>query len=366
LSITYRRILVIGLIGVGVGAFLAGRLLAENDWNPTTTIKFGEVFAEQNAYAEDLLGPIVVAPEAGHDGKFFFSQAMDPFYMEPETHAVYLDRPTYRAQRMLYPTVASLGGLLGPTATAWGLIVVNLVAMGVGTAVTARLAMEMGLSPWYGLAFLLNPGLIVEIHIDSAGLVATAALMAAVLAAMWNRPWATGGFMAAAVLARETMLLAAVGLAVYFLWQKRKAPLALALPFLAVGGWWAYVHWRLADGLAQDTQAIGLPLVGFIEAFQGWVSTPDRMVDLLIGLVLLFASIAVAVRAVLKPSALGLAIAPFAILALVMSEPVWGRYFDSARTLAPVLTGYALLVPAAIKADRASRSTQTAVRALSS
>ena len=227
------------------------------------------MFAEQNAYAEDLLGPIVLAPEAGHDGKFFFSQAMDPFYMEPETHAVYLDRPTYRAQRMLYPTIASLGGLLGPTATAWGLIVVNLVAMGIGTAVTARLAMEMGLSPWYGLAFLLNPGLIVEIHIDSAGLVATAALMAAVLAAMWNRPWATGGFMAAAVLARETMLLAAVGLAVYFVWQKRKAPLALALPFLAVGGWWAYVHWRLADGLAQDTQAIGLPLVGFIEAFQG-------------------------------------------------------------------------------------------------
>ena len=323
------------------------------------------MFPEQNVYAEDLLGPIVVAPEAGHDGKFFFSQAMDPFYLEPETHAVYLDRPTYRAQRMLYPTIASLGGLLNPTATAWGLIVVNLLAMGIGTAITARLALEMGLSPWYGLAFLLNPGLFIEIHIDSAGLVATAALMAAVLMAMWNRPWATGGFLAAAVLARETMLLAAVGLAVFFVWQKRKAPLALALPFLAVGGWWAYVHWRLADGLSQDTQAVGLPLVGFIEAFQVWVSTPDRMVDLLIGVILLFISVAVAVRAVLKPSALGLAIAPFALLALLMSQPVWARYFDSARALAPVLTGYALLVPAAIKADRASRNTEARDAALS-
>jgi hypothetical protein len=356
MSATRRGVLIVGLVGLAAGSILALRILAPNDWNPSTTIKFGEVFPEQNAYAEELLGPIIVAPAAGHDGKFFFSQAMDPFYLEPGVHSIYLDRPTYRAQRMLYPTLASMGGILGATGTAWGLIVVNVLAMGVGTAITARLAIEMGISPWFGLAFLLNPGLMVDINIDSAGLLATAALMGAVLTAMWDRTWATGVLLSVAALARETMLLAAVGLAIYFIWQKRKAPVALVLPFLAVGGWWAYVHWRLSDGLAQDTQALGMPLVGFLEALQGWMSTPDRLADILIGFVLLFASVAVAVRAVLRPTALGLAVAPFALLGLLLSEPVWARYFDSARALAPVLTAYILLVPASLAEKRASAS----------
>jgi hypothetical protein len=180
------------------------------------------------------------------------------------------------------------------------------------------------------------------------------ALMGAVLTAMWDRPWATGVLLSAAALARETMLLAAVGLAVYFVWQRKRAPVALVLPFLTVGGWWAYVHWRLSDGLAQDTQALGMPFAGFIQAFQGWMSTPDRLPDILIGFVLVFVSAAVAVRAVLRPTALGLAVAPFALLGVLLSEPVWSRYFDSARALAPVLTAYILLVPASIAEMKAA------------
>ena len=39
-------------------------------------IRFGEQFPEQNEWAEELLGEIVLAPQAGHDGKFFFTQAV--------------------------------------------------------------------------------------------------------------------------------------------------------------------------------------------------------------------------------------------------------------------------------------------------
>jgi len=346
-----RVVLLIGLIALSLSGLLVSRLLVDFDWNPTTTIKFGEELPEQVAYAEGLFGEVVVSAHAGHDGKFFFSQAMDPFYLSPETHAKFLDRPTYRAQRMLYPTIAGLGGLLGPTAVAWGLIVVNVMAMGVGTAITAKLAEALGLSPWFGLAFLLNPGMIVSQNIDSADIVATAALMAAVLYAVRDRPLASSLALTASALSRETMILAAIGLCIYWIRVRSKFPPVLLAPFGAVAAWWIYVHWRLAGGLSQDTEALGLPFQGFLEAFRGWLETPDSLPDALIGFVLLFASIAIAVRAVRTPTALGWAVTGFAGLALIISEPVWARYFDSARALAPVLTAYVLLVPLGRRGD---------------
>jgi hypothetical protein len=342
------KLVLIGALGVAVAAFFVSRLLVEFDWNPTTTIKFGQELPEQVAYGQRLLGDVVVAADAGHDGKFFFSQAMDPFYLDPEIHAIYLDRPTYRAQRMLYPTIAGLGGLLSPTATAWGLIVVNILAMGIGTAITARLAIEMGISPWFGLAFLFNPGLIVSLNIDSADIIAVAALMAAVLFAMQNRPLGAAVALSISALSRETMILGAIGLVVFWYWKRRTIPKVMAMPFLAVAAWWLYVHWRLDDGVLQDTQAIGPPFQGFIEAFRGWLTTPNSLPDALIGCVLLFASLAIAVRTVRRPTALGSAVAGFALLAILLSEPVWARYFDSARALAPVLTAYVLLATAKI------------------
>ncbi len=338
------KIVLLGIMGVVVSCFFVGRLLAEFDWNPTTTIKFGELFTEQNDYAVDLLGPLVLTPEAGHDGKFYFSQAMDPFYLEPEVHAVYLDRPTYRAQRMLYPTIAGVGGLLGPTETAWGLILINVLAMGLGTAVTAMVAVELGRSPWLGLAFLFNLGLLVTLTIDSAEILAMTALMTAILFAIRGRPAATAVALTAAALTRETMILAAIGLAWFWYKKRSRLPLVLLMPFAAVATWWVYVHWRLADGISQDTQAIGLPLQGFIQAFGGWMSTPNSLPDALVGCVLLFTSIAIAVRAIRSPSPLSWAVAGFAVLAVILSEPVWARYFDSARALAPVLTTYILIV----------------------
>lgn len=356
-----RRVAItMGLIGALVAIFLVGRILAENDFNPTVTIKFGEVFTEQNQYAEVMLDDLVLAPMAGHDGKFFFSQAMDPFYLEPDVHAVYLDRPTYRAQRMAYPTLASLGGTLPAEATAWGLIVVNVIAMGVGTAFTSLVALEMGLSRWFGLAFLLNPGMIVDLTIDGAGIVALAAMVAAVYFVLRESLWSAAVALSIAALSRETMLIAAVGLAAFVWYKKRRTPWALSLPFAAVAGWWVYVHWRLQDGVLQDTQALGLPFVGFVRAFQGWVSTPDSTVDLVVGCVLLLASVLVLWRSVKTPTALGWAAAGFALLGVMLSEPVWERWFDSTRALAPVLTAYILLVPAvnrsAVDWNRPARS----------
>lgn len=341
-----RSLALLALVATTFSVFVVFRLLAANDFNPTTTIKFGEVFEEHNEYAEELLGDIVLAPNAGHDGKFFFSQAMDPFYLEPEIHAVYLDRPSYRAQRMAYPTLASLGGALGPEATAWGLIVVNVVAMAVGSVYTGMTAARMGLSPWFGTAFLFNPGMIVDLSIDGGGVVAMAALIAGVHYVLRDQMWLAVVALSVASLARETMLLGAAGLAVYILYRDRRIEWRLGVPVAVVGLWWLFVHRRLGEGLSQDTQALGLPFQGFAEALQGWLSSSDTIFDLLVGCILLVIAVMVVLRSARTPSALGWAVAGFALLGIMLSEPVWDRWFDSTRALAPVITAYILLVPA--------------------
>lgn len=340
---TRRLLVTVGLVAAGFSVLVVGRLLAAYDFNPTTTIKFGEVFPEQNEYAEALLGDVVLAPMAGHDGKFFFVQAMDPFYLEPDVHAVYLDRPSYRAQRMAYPTVASLGGLLSPEGTAWGLIVANVVALVIGTIYTGLTAARMGATPWLGLAFLLNPGLIVDLTIDGAGIVAMAAMMAGVYYVLRDRMWWAAIALSVAALGRETMLIAVFGLAVFVFFKKRRVEWRMGIPVAAVAVWWLYVHWRLEAGLAQDTQALGLPFQGFVEALQGWVGSSDAMLDLLVGCFLLGISVTVVFRTLKSPTAMGASVAGFALLGISLSEPVWRNWFDSSRALAPVLTAFILL-----------------------
>lgn len=340
-----RKALLVGAIGAIVTVLFAVRLLAEFDWNPSATIKFGEVFTEQNEYGEALLGEIVLAPEAGHDGKFFFSQAMDPFYLEPEVHAVYLDRPTYRAQRMLYPTLASLGGLLPPVATAWGLIVVNVVALGVGTAYTSLIAQRMGLSPWFGLAFTLNPGIFIALAIDSAEIVAAAGLMAGIYHTMRREVLAAAVALTVAALSRETMLIGAAGLALYLVKETRRVPWAYSAPAVSVAVWWLYVHVRLQEGATQDLQAVGLPLVGFHAALERWLADPSLAVSMGIGVLLVLVSLSLLVRSVRTPTALGWATGGFAALGLLLSEPVWLKYFDSTRAMAPVVTAFLILIP---------------------
>src|ERR671923_84665 len=98
---------------IGVAAFLlvgalTMRVLIGNDLDPSAFVAFGEDSPVQTPYGRRLLGDVVTRPGGGHDGQAFFIQANDPWYLHPEENAALLDRPVYRAQRMLFPTLAGL------------------------------------------------------------------------------------------------------------------------------------------------------------------------------------------------------------------------------------------------------------------
>jgi hypothetical protein len=259
---------------------------------------------------------------------------------------------------MVYPTLAGGFGLFSPSATAWNLLVINLVALGIGTWLTSLLAKELGLSPWFGLAFLLNPGVLVSSMIDTAEVLAMLFVVAAALLLLRDRVVASAAFLTLAALTRETMLLATIG-AIAYLWHtRRRVPGVFVVPFVATGAWWLFVRAKLGhleEGI-QDTEALGLPFKGFFDALETWLATPGSEVDVMMGVLLLVSSILVAFRAVKDRSLLGLMAAGFVVLAVLMVEAVWRFYFDASRALVPVLTVYILSVAASRKLQKSAES----------
>ena len=273
---------------VGVVAFLLASMfvfsqLAKFDWDPTHFVAFGEDATEIRAYAEERLGVVRLRPQLGHDGRFFFVQANDPWILDPEENAYLLDRPLYRYQRMLYPTVAGGFGLLGPEAIVWGMLLLNLVAMGFGSWAVASIAETMGGSAWWGLAFVLNLGFVSELDIGGAGIVAGAAAFASVAWFLRGRMRAGVAWLTLAALSREVMLVVAAGAAFAF-WrrgEKRQALITLAVPLGAVIAWAVYLRLRISLNFGlSEVNEIGLPFAGFIQAFSSWIKDP---VDLVVG-----------------------------------------------------------------------------------
>lgn len=357
---TRRASILVAVVGVLFSSLIAIRVLAEVDWDPTIFSAFGEEAIPTREYAEERLGDIYLRAEQGHDGKFFFVQSNDPWVLQPEENAHVLDRPLYRSQRMLYPVLAGGGGLFGPETIVWAMLVVNLLAMGVGTWVTSQIAIEMGGSPWWGLAFALNLGFISEVNIGGAGVVAAAAAFGGVLMFMRGRVPVGIALLAVGALAREAMLIAAAGTALW-LWiarRRRTAIFTAVVPGLAVLAWAAYLRLRIGDGnVAAEVQEIGWPFLGFIEAFGSWLDDP---VDLAVGVAMMLLFLLFTRRVLMGRHLVGWAFLGFVALGIVFTEQVWHSYFDITRAVAPIITSFVLLLFLGPKLEKSADTRQLA------
>jgi hypothetical protein len=243
---------------------------------------------------------------------------------------------------MLYPLLASAAGLLEGWAVAWGLIVVNLLAVALGTWATSRLATTIGTSAWLGLAFVLNPGVIFELVIDGAGALGWAMAVLGIWLVVEHRYSAAAAALAGAVLAREAMVLVAIGLALW-LWRSERirAPGIVIWPTATAFLWGVWVRFRLEVPLfTSESEEIGLPFVGLEGAFTRWIEEPGR--NLLLGVVVIALLLVATMQAVRRPSAVSYSTLGFAVLALFLTRQVWLNYFDITRAVAPVFTTFVL------------------------
>ena len=289
-------------------------------------------------------GPVVQIDGTGHDGQYFFLQANDPWMLDPTQGLEFLDFPTYRAQRMLYPVVSGIGGLLDPSQTLWGLVITNIMAIGAGSWGLGRLSESMGMSRWLGLAFSLNPGLIFELAIDGGSMLGWA-LAVWGLVAVSERRWVAASILfAGAVLARETMVLVALGAFAFIRVSERRPRLWLIVaPVAAAGVWWLFVRVQL-DVLPRRTGAdtLDLPLIGLWAGISNWLSSGG--LNLALGILVLFCAVVIAVSAVLRPTLLAWATVGFVPLMLVLHEAVTAGGLNITRAMAPVVSAALALV----------------------
>lgn len=339
-----RSAVLVGVVATLFGSLMLVRVLSEVDWDPTIFVAFGEDAAPTTEYAEARLGEIYLRASQGHDGKFFFVQANDPWVLDPESNAQVLDRPLYRSQRMLYPVLVGGFGLFSPEVIVWAMLIVNLLAMGLGSWAVAQIAQEMGGSRWWGLAFVLNIGFFSEVNIGGAGVVAAASAFGAVLMFLRERMALGTGLLVAAVLAREAMLIVAAGIALW-LWLDRRRKTAVtvaALPGLAVAIWAVYLRLRIGEGhVTAEVQEIGWPFAGFVEAFASWRNDP---LDLVVGVAMMALFVLFTRRVLISRHVVGWAFLGFVLLGVVFTEQVWRSYFDITRAVAPIITSFVLLV----------------------
>ena len=338
---TERRLALVALL---IGVLIVGASLARHGGDIAGLVKFGE--AEDASviteHAESLLGrEVSTAEREGHDGKFFFLQALDPMLLSPDEHAVLLDRPVYRAQRMLYPLIAGFGGLVPASMLLWSMAATNVVALVIGTVATGRLAHHLGGSRWFGLAFALNPGIVFEFDISGAGIVAFAAAVLGTLALVEGRHRRAVGWFVAAVLAREVMLLYLAGVCCWRLFTTRRIPWTLgAVPALSALAWAGYTRLRLDSGTGVDeVQEFGPPFGGMLDAFENWIENP---IDLAVIAGLIAVMPLLVVRAVRRPNPLAWGALGFVVLAVLMTRQVWWNFFDITRAVAPIITAYVL------------------------
>ena len=342
---TEERAWPVGFVGLAIGVLLALRVLIPNHMDPTIFVAFGERSPVQTEYGRALLGSVTVRHGLGHDGRFFFAQANDPWYLEPERNAVVLDRPLYRAERMLFPMVAGGLGLFPPKVVVWAMLVTNLLGLAIGAFVAAKLAVAWGGTKWLGLWVPLNIGLLFELDIGGAGILAYVLCLVALWALVEGKVGAASASFAAAVLTREVMLAFAVGVFVLW-WLDRRRPLwsVLVAPLSALTVWITYLAWRLS-GISGSPPQLGtfgeLPFVGLVGAFRYWLKVPIDLVFSLVVLAVLVAFVPLAIKSRL-PIAWGAL--PFAALVVILSASVLREPFDLSRAVTPIFTAFPFLV----------------------
>lgn len=303
-------------------------------------LKLGGNDSPMIEHARELLGheDVVVPFIDHHDGPYFWLLARDPFLLDPEASDRYFDSATYRSQRIWYPLTAAPFRLGGEQSLLWGLVISNLVAVGIGTYLASRLASELLAPARAGLALAVNPLVLAGVMLDLADVWALTGLLGVVLALRRNRwAWAVGAG-AVAVLSREVMLIALASLALGAVGRPVWARVRLVvIPAAVASSWFTYSHLKMSTG-EQVATFVGVPFSGWTAAYKYSWSALDRWADFGVALAVLAIAAAVVVRFVSRRTLELWAAVPFCLLLPFTHGQVISNSTNSTRTLGAPLT----------------------------
>jgi hypothetical protein len=289
-----------------------------------------------------ILGPDVpVAAQSGHDGREFWVLARDPLLLSPRKDVSLLDLPRYRAERIAYPAVAAPWGLLGATALLLGLLVTNLLVVGIGTYFSCLLALHLRAPPMASVFFAASPVVAVAVLLDLGDAMSLAALVASIYLFVRGRlGWAIAAGVVA-VLAKQPALLGIVAVAAASpMVARRLRIIYVAVPAAALVAWTVYVAIRLG-GPGESLIGFTLPFLGYARVIPQWAKYHSWL-DAAVAVALLPAAGVVMVRWWQKRSLLLAAALPFAVIVPFLSSPVLYAAINSLRAFGPAITFFGI------------------------
>jgi hypothetical protein len=213
-----------------------------------------------------------------YDGHYSYQMAFRFFDSAdhiPESYPYRDEFPrAYRWQRILYPLTATIMALNKPALIPWMLILVNVLAIALGTYLTELILIHYGVSPWYAIAYGLYAGQLVALRSDMTEPMAQALIQLAILLWLRQRPTAMTAAFSLALLTKETALLFIGAFLIYYLIGRRGRRAILiglsAVPYILLQFFlW---QWLGEPGFTTGQPFARVPFGGWLEAAQ--ISVP--------------------------------------------------------------------------------------------
>jgi len=241
------------------------QLLAAHHGDVSALLNIGDQAASRPFVERDFADPVLVRGY-GHDGQQFYVVARSVTAPDGlQTLDGNVDRPRYRARRILFPLLAAPFGAGAPTV--WAMLAISLTAVGAAAVAAGRLARRVGGPVWLGLSVALTPALLIGVRASLGDALAFSLALWGVV--LWRKRlgWAVVLF-ALAALTRETTLVVP---AACFLVGTKRQRLALAVPFGVYAAWGLAVTWLVHPRVSQDsTSPVADALRQFALPFQSW------------------------------------------------------------------------------------------------
>ncbi len=223
-----RQAFIVGVFTLVFISILCAIALLNAEDGALTFIRIGTRFAEHDPNGT-----------TGYDGQFAYYIARDGAEAVP-----YIDGPTLRYQRILYPLAARVLAFGSADLIPWTLIIVNVAAHSIGAALLTYLLVTYRVSPLTGLIYTFWVGAIFAVRLDLNEPLCFALALGALVSYHHRRYRWTILLLMLSTITKELGMIFAAGIALHAFsqGQRRWAVLFVAAPLLLFLTWWGIMR----------------------------------------------------------------------------------------------------------------------------
>lgn len=288
-----------------------------------------------------LMNPrIIVVPNSGYDGQFYYRMALDPADMARSAFGITLDSVS-RLQRIAYPAIAWLLAAGRPSLVPDTLVITNVIGLGVIGFGGALMARNSGRHALWGLVLAGYWGYLWSAGRDLTEITAAAFLVLGLYAYRRERWILASVLLLGAVLSKETsayivLVIAATRLTGWAVRRRRRRrPITLEdaawiVPLVGFASWQAVVFSVTGHAplLSSGQANLGPPFTGVVDGLRfHFEAMPSRASIIwfaeLAVLIILVAAAAVSVRRSSIPIHEQLAWVAVLVLAISTARGIW-------------------------------------------